>query len=67
MYYSSCGDVVIASDDLIHHVDCLMFRERFFVGKYFSQIAIITKLGYNVCVVFGGIDVKYFDNVIAIF
>ena len=44
-----------------------MFREGFFVGKYFSQIAIITKLGYNVCVVFGGIDVKYFDNVIAIF
>ena len=67
MDYPSTENVVVTVDYLCHEIECLMLWESFFCGDEFSQVALITEFGDNVGIVFGGINVVDFDDILGVF
>ena len=57
----------VANNDLFHIGDCLVFQDGFLFLDEFTQVASIAKLGYDISVVFGVVNIEHIDNVFGMF
>jgi hypothetical protein len=44
-----------------------VFGEYFFIGDDFGKVTLVAELSYYVGIIFGGVDVKYLNNILAVF
>ena len=60
-------DFGVAFADLFEDIDCFAFGQSSTGGDHVRKVTTLTKFGDDISVVFGGIDLINFDNVVGLF
>ncbi len=66
MNYSIGADLGVTISNLAQVRDGLFFRESAFGGNEFGKVSPLAKFSNNIGIIFGGVNVVYFDDVASI-
>lgn len=66
MNYSIGADLGVTISNLAQVRDGLFFRESAFGGNEFGKVSPLAKFSNNIGIIFGGVDIVHFDNVLAL-